>query len=120
MASPIVVMGATMSCTMGDSSGTLTVTSQMIMQINGELVATVQDSAGFTNIPMFGCCTIMSLLALHPQPCLPDTGGQWAPSLPAPSQINGLEVLTSPCTLACSIGGTISVDDAGQIIAEAL
>lgn len=111
MADYAVCQGATCSCTQGSATASLTVTSQTLAKIANNLVATVNDYIAYTNLPAFGNCTILTSAANGvSQPCVPAAAAPWSPGSEL-QQINGFAVLTKSCTLACSIGGSISISD---------
>lgn len=119
MAGYIVVEGATLSCPAGSEPVTLVVTSNTIEKISGELVATVADAVSMSNVPSFGTCTILTAQANGVTcPCVPSIAGLWTPGSTT-HKIGGVAVLTQSATLACAIGGSISIDDPAQMVATA-
>ena len=54
--SMLVTTGASLACSFGTLPSNLVVTSQMMTQVNGQPVATIQDGAPLTNVAGFGMC----------------------------------------------------------------
>jgi len=120
----LVVMGASMMCTMGAAPASLIVLPTN--KVNGCNVpaANIMDSKPITNIPTFGMCmspanpTVASATAaasgvLTPMPCVPATAAPWTPGA-TKTMIGNMPALNSTCTCQCSYGGTISITYAGQ------
>jgi len=107
----LVVNGATLSCTQGSASSSLTVTAQTEGgEDNG--IANINDAIPSTNISPFGTCTILTAAASGVSTsCVPATVA-WAPGATTVT-VRGMPAVNDSCTLICSIGGTISVDDPG-------
>lgn len=119
-----VVNNALLECTMGTTPSPLTVTNNLIFQVNGQLAATVMDFAPMANVKPFGMCrsmanpqvasaTAAAQGVLTPMPCVPATAAPWAPSAFV-TKINGLPALLSTAQCLCSFGGSISVQQTGQ------
>jgi hypothetical protein len=115
MPDPVVVQGAALACAAGSSAGTLTVTSQAIVNIGGLAVATVADHAAGTNVAPFGNCALLSVINGAPTPCAPVLPAPWAPGS-AVQKIAGLAVLTQPSVLQCGVGAAISITAPGQAV----
>ena len=109
-----VVNGAMLQCTCGDAPTPLTVTSQVQSKIEGQLVATIMDFAPTTNIKPFGTCkTLTAAASGTPTPCVPATTQPWSPGSSSICKIGGFPGLLSTDKLACTVGGMISITDAG-------
>ena len=109
-----VVNGATLQCTCGSLTATLTVTSQSEVRIGNQLAATVLDNTT-SNIPPFGNCSVLTSAASGtPTPCAMLPGGPWAPGSTSVARIGSQLALLSTDRLKCTVPGDISVLDAGQ------
>lgn len=110
-----VVNSAQLRCTCGDAPSPLTVTSQTQVMIGGQLAATVMDYAPTANIAPFGTCkTLTSAASGVPTACLPATAAPWTPGSTSVVRIGNFNGLLSTDTLACTVGGVISVESPGQ------
>jgi hypothetical protein len=104
---------------MGTTPSSLTVTSQQIETIDGMLVATVEDFAPDSNLPSFGICMTLTAEAEGVStPCSPALSSPWTPGSTVKT-INGMAVLTASSTLACDIGGAITITDPGNTVEQA-
>ena len=85
-----VVDGATLKCTMGTSTCSLTVLPTNRVQMEGAYAANIMDYIPMANISGFGNCITLSnptvaaatsaaLGVLTPQPCIPVIAAPWAP-----------------------------------------
>ena len=119
----IVVAGATLACTFGQT-GSLNVTSNMKRLAEGKPIATVKDAAGMSNITPCGMCSSMAnpqvaaataaaLGVLTPQPCVPQPTGMWLGSQ-MKKLIEGSPALSQEAKCMCSWGGSISIVNPGQ------
>ena len=67
------------------------------------------------NIPTFGTCSLLSALTSGAETtCVPVLVGTWLPGA-TNCNIDGVPLLTETDTITCTYGGTIMVDDPGQI-----
>lgn len=115
-----VCQGAMCICPLGTAPATLTVTSQMIYKIGGMLVATIQDCAPMVNLPPFGTCNTLTAAASGvPTPCALAPVGMWMPGSVV-QRINNIPVLTQVCTLACGIGGVVTITNPNNLIEQTL
>jgi hypothetical protein len=107
----IVVQGAKCMCSGGTALGTLSVTSNQIMTVEGKLVATIKDSK-VPNITPMGSCKPRAGKSIPP--CSLAPGGDWI----CPDggfDINGNKVLTVNGKLMCQNGGgVITIINPGQ------
>lgn len=119
----MVAAGASYQCSFGTTPGTLNVTSQNTLLVEGKPAATVKDMNPNVNIAPCGMCsslanpqvaaaTAAALGVLTPQPCIPALAGPW---IPAQSKcISGkAPCLTSDSRLMCSYGGMIQIVNPG-------
>jgi len=122
MAQP-VVDGATLKCTMGTSTCSLTVLPTNSVQMEGAYAANIMDYIPMTNISGFGNCITLSnptvaaatsaaLGVLTPQPCIPVIPAPWAPGS-ATVTIGNMPALNNSSTCMCAWGGTVTVVNAG-------
>lgn len=121
----IVAAGASVQCTFGTVPGTLNVTSQQKVLVEGKPVATIQDASPMTNISSCGMCTSLAnpqvaaataaaLGVLTPQPCVPAPAGTWIPTQMS-VVVEGKPCLTSDANLMCTYGGIIRIVNPGQV-----
>ncbi len=121
----LVVHGATLACSMGTSPSSLSVLPANEMYGDSNPAATVQDMKPMVNLAPFGSCsspsnpqvaaaTAAAMGVLTPQPCIPAAAGPWTPGSTSTSVSAGLAALTDSCQCACTWGGTIQVQSAGQ------
>ncbi|TWT43689.1 hypothetical protein RAS1_00880 [Phycisphaerae bacterium RAS1] len=114
MADAVVAM-AQLQCTCGDAPTPLWVTSQMTVKIGNQYAATVMDHAPMANIKPFGTCKTLTASASGvPTPCVPATTSPWSPGSTSVVKIGNFNALLSTDKLACSVGGMISITQAGQ------
>ena len=121
---PLVVSSARLACSQGSAPASLSVSAAGRRSLDGQPLATVMDSAAFTNIPAFGLCRSRANPevveaseteqgALMPRPCRPVPLGPWAPGCPSRQQ-DGAPLLTLSSTCACAWAGVISVLEPGR------
>ena len=121
-----VAMGAMLKCTMGMSSATLVVPpAHRVSNGGGATPSANVDHYQQANVPTFGMCqsmgnpsvsaaTAAANSALTPMPCVPAIAAPWMPgSLKV--KIGARPALMKSDTCACSYGGTVTIDSAGQI-----
>jgi len=125
MGEPLVVNGASLSCSFGMAPGTLTVLpAGTPITISGRGVARVVDSQPMANIAPFGMCqslanpqvasaTAAAQGVLTPQPCIPVITGPWAPGS-AKVTLGGVAALTPSSTCQCAWAGLITITMPGQ------
>jgi len=127
---PLVVMGATCSCSFGVAPSTLIVPPTNMVLAGGLNAASVQDNLPFTNIVPFGMCTTLTnpqvatatsaaLGVLTPQPCIPVITAPWTPGA-SKVQIRGAPALHSACTAMCTWGGVITISSPGQFVVQVI
>ncbi len=110
-----VVNGAKLMCTNGDAQVSLIVTSQMLSKIGNQLAATIMDHVTAVNIPPFGICkTLTAAASGTPTPCVPATAAPWTPGSTSIVLIGNYPGLMNSDMLTCTVGGVISIVDAGQ------
>ena len=122
----VVVADALLLCTFGTTPSSLGVlpTGPSVQRAGGKLVATVMDVRPQVNIRPFGLCSSLSNPqvaaataaaqgVLTPQPCVPVTAAPWTPGA-LRMTLGGQNVLTDVSRCACTWGGQISVQMAGQ------
>jgi len=118
----VLVTGGTLKCPFGDAISKFTATNAPTMKISGQMIGTINDAAGGMNIASFGMCkslanpavqaaTAAAMGVLTPQPCMPNTSRWIAIGIVT---MNGKQVLSNECCIACAYGGTVSVVDPGQ------
>ncbi len=109
-----VVNGATLQCTCGSLTSTLTVTSQTEVRVGNQLAATVMDNTT-ANIPPFGNCSVLTSAASGtPTACALVPAGPWTPGSTSVVSIGNLHALLSTDMLKCTVPGNISIADPGQ------
>ena len=104
----LVVNDSQMQCSQGTDISAINISSQNIVAIAGEFVATEEDKIGVGNIPSFGVCKCSS----PNPPCLPQPQG-WQQTTQKDS-INGMKKLTGQSFCMCAKGGRISFVDTGS------
>ncbi|MCB9742361.1 MAG: DUF4280 domain-containing protein [Alphaproteobacteria bacterium] len=109
MAGELVVDGATLRCSVGTTPGRF-LASPGAPSVDGLLVGRVDDTAPGANIPLFGTCLATPS---SPKPCAPALAGPWTPGC-ARLSVGGVMALDSACMASCSLGGLITVEQAGQ------
>ena len=111
--SELVVNGAVLMCTAGSTPSSLSVTSQSKTKCSGSKVGTINDNS-VSNIGTFGICSILTAQAGGtPTPCSPSIASVWTPGAIKVKCSNNKCLLKSD-TLLCTVGGTISITNAGQ------
>lgn len=125
MGEPLVVNGASLTCSFGLAPGTLTVLpAGTPIAGSGQGVARVVDMQPMVNIAPFGMCqslanpqvasaTAAAQGVLTPQPCIPVITGPWAPGS-AKVTLGGVAALTPSCTCQCAWAGVITITMPGQ------
>ena len=94
-------------CTACPTPQPLVVTSNTVVHCDDQLCATIADCAPGTNIKPFAGCAITG------GPCSPSPVGMWGPGSAVTTHLDQ-KALRKSDTLACAVGGTISVMSAGQ------
>ena len=104
----LVVNNSQMQCSQGTDISAINISSQNIVAIAGEFVATEEDKISVGNIPSFGVCKCSST---NP-PCLllPQAWQQTTKK----DSINGMKKLTEQSFCMCAKGGRISFVDTGS------
>lgn len=121
----IVVRGATLRCSQGSSTGSLSL-ARTPMTADDAVIATVDDHVPMTNIPAFGTCgsmanpqvsaaTSAAQGVLQRMPCIPVTNGAWSPGAGI-GEVDGVKMLTENSTCRCNWNGTVSVTNANSNI----
>src|SRR5688500_11343570 len=121
-----VAMGAVLKCSMGMSPCSLLVPpAHRVNNSGGTMASANVDDYQLANIPTFGMCQSMgnpSVSAatataqgvLTPMPCVPAIAAPWMPgSLKV--KISSRPALMKSDTCACTYGGTVTIEAAGQI-----
>lgn len=105
----IVVNGAILTCTLAQTQnlGSLVVPSSRKCKVGSQGTGVVSD----TEINTMGTCTVIA--SGNPGPCIPEPTGNWSPGS-SKTKCEGTAILKDSDTILCSIGGTISVNMAGQ------
>jgi len=125
---PVVVTGATMTCTFGVAPAVFNADPTGV-QAGGLPAGTVMDMAPMVNIPTFGMCntpsnpvvasaTAAALGVLTPMPCIPATASPWQPGA-LTVKIMGMAVLTQTSMCNCMWGGVITFTNPGQVAVQA-
>jgi len=120
----LVTNNATIQCSFGTTPGQLLVTPENRTNGNNLPAATIMDNVPMKNIMPFGMCTTLSNPqvaaatsaaqgVLTPQPCIPLTSAPWMPGSPT-ILISNKPAINNTCSLLCTWGGTISIQNAGQ------
>ncbi|WP_197027611.1 DUF4280 domain-containing protein [Prevotella sp. 10(H)] len=100
--------GAMLICTCGTAPSKLLVTSNNLLHVQGNAVATISDKIPITNIKPFGACTAKPF---NP-PCMP-APTVWAGFISS-VQVPGGNPLLNSSTIQCACGGMISFQNSGQ------
>ena len=119
-----VCNGASMNCSFGDSSATLTVLPDKRILEENQPAANIMDFKPMVNIPPFGKCmslinplvaaaTVKNQGVLDPQPCIPVIVSPWMPGKPDVLLANQ-PALIDYCLNTCVYMGIITISDAGQ------
>ena len=125
---PLVVSGATCSCSFGMAPSVLNVLPANMVSAANLPAASVADNVPFTNVMPFGMCTTLTnpkvaaataaaLGVLTPQPCIPVITGPWTPGA-LQTRIRNSPALHSGCTCMCAWGGLISITSPGQFTVQ--
>lgn len=121
----IVVRGATLRCSQGSSTGSLSVAPRP-MTGDDAVMGTVHDHLPITNIPGFGTCgsmanpqvsaaTSAAQNVLQRMPCVPVIPGAWSPGAGI-ATVDDVKILTDDSTCRCNWNGTISITNANSDI----
>lgn len=102
-----VVHGANLSCNQGSAPSTLTVASSD-SKLENKNVGVISDKV----VGTFGTCNL-----LGPGPCVPVIPGNWIPGC-LKNKLGSVAVIKKPDTLICTVGGSISITNAGQTKGE--
>ncbi len=125
MGEPLVVNGASLTCSFGLAPGTLTVLpAGTPITVAGQAVARVVDMQPMVNIAPFGMCqslanpqvasaTAAAQGVLTAQPCIPVITGAWSPGS-ATLSLGGVAALTPSSTGQCAWAGVITITMPGQ------
>jgi hypothetical protein len=119
-----VCSGATLKCSMGDSTTKLTVLPHRGIRLNGQPLANVSDYQPFVNITLFGQCqslanpnvagaTAANWGVLRKMPCMPNITSPWLPGRPNVI-VQDKPALMDTCKLFCIWAGIIEITDDGQ------
>lgn len=99
----VAVHGANVNCNQGSTPSTLTVASSD-SKLENKNVGVVDDKI----VGTFGTCNL-----LGPGPCAPAIPGNWTPGC-LKNKLGGVAVIKKSDTLICTVGGSISITNAGQ------
>lgn len=127
----LVSLGAKLKCNFGTSPGNLLVVRPApVVSGSGKLAATIMDFAPFSNVTPFGQCRSLAnpivqaatsgtppFGQLKPQPCIPALAAPWAPGATR-VRVAGLPALLDNCRLTCLWGGSIEIQNPGQVKAQ--
>lgn len=128
MSCPVVISGATLTCSMGTAPGAFT-GGCVVVYVTDKPAGTVMDTAMGRNIAPFALCrslgnpavaaaTAAAFGVLTPMPCTPNAAGPWSPGA-AHVDLENKAALLATDQVTCAFGGTISVSDAGQAVVYA-
>jgi hypothetical protein len=96
-------------CTGCPSPNVLTVTMNQTVFCSGQLCATIKDRVPALNILPFPACAFNAATGT----CIPAIPADWTPGSPTTSH-QKIPALRQSDTLQCAVGGTISIQFAGQ------
>ncbi len=102
----VVVNGATLLCDKG-ATGTLVVLPTRKCSAGSQKTGVVSDTAWPATVSIAGTCSILS------GPCAAVFPSNWSPGS-TKGKCEGTALLKSGDTLACSVGGSVSVTNPGQ------
>ena len=119
-----VTTGAMLQCTFGTMPASLVVNVPMRPKCGNQLMATIDDNVGGSNIPSFGMCQSVSNPqvqsattaaggVLTPMPCVPAVSAPWAPGS-AIAKVMGSPALTDTCSCQCMWQGVITIQNPGN------
>lgn len=92
----------------------LTVLPTSLVTEGMQPAASIMDNVPMVNIPSFVTCKVLTAAASGvPTPCVPATAAPWSPGSSS-VMVGNKPALHDGCKLTCSIGGMISVTNAGQ------
>lgn len=109
MAKQAVVTGAILKCSSGAAPSPLNATTAPGVQINNQPIATIKDNLSGVNVMPFGLCAITG------NACVPVTPMPWQPGEVHILLSSPFPILSSECTLMCSVGGLIQIVVPGQV-----
>ena len=124
MPAPLTTSTALLTCSFGAAPVALSVLPTTQVLVEGNPVATIQDSAVGLNIPPFGTCSSLANPAvasataaaqgvLTPQPCTPQPL-PWNPGVPL-VLAGGQPVVNAQCMTNCPVGaGVITITVPGS------
>lgn len=102
-----ILKDASMMCVVGTASGTLKLTADHGVFVEGVAMANANDHLPNTNIGPFGTCAIKTAASSGvPQPCMPITPLAWL-NTNMDFMIQGAPALTNQSMLPCMCGGII-------------
>ncbi len=100
----LVVHGAVVSCSQGSAPSSLTVAvSKCVAQ--GSKIGVISDKV----VGTFGTCAL-----LGPGPCAPAFPGNWSPGC-SKVKCSAVACIKGSDSLACSIGGSVTIISEGQV-----
>lgn len=102
-----ITQTAQLQCSKGTTQSELFVTSQNFCKADDKLIATEKDVEPNKNIQPFGNCKLNYNRTCKPQP------DQWQKTA-VKDTINHYKLLTDKSICPCTIGGIISIIDAGH------
>ena len=102
-----VVNGAKLKCSSGSMPSNLVVPPKHREQIENQFAANIMDHVPAVNICPFGVCAVTEVA------CVPATPSPWTPGSPTVT-LDGQLALNDTSTLVCTVGGTITIESAGQ------
>ena len=108
-----VVNGATLTCTQAQTpnQGSLTILPTRKCKAESQGCGIVTDTTPLTTVGTMGTCNIIS--GGNPGPCVPVIPGSWTPGA-LKNKCEGTAMIKDTDTVVCSVGGTVSVNNAGQ------
>ncbi|MBK7402455.1 MAG: DUF4280 domain-containing protein [Myxococcales bacterium] len=120
----LVVLGATLECSMGTAPAKLNVLPADMIDATDVPAASIQAHVPNTNVPPFAMCrspsnpqvaaaTAAASGVLTPQPCLPVLAAPWSPGAKHVT-VAGQPALTADSQCACNWAGQIRITDPGQ------
>jgi len=121
----IVTLGAMCTCSFGVAPGSIIITPENKVMVEGKPAATIMDNIPMKNIMPFGMCqslanpqvaaaTSAAMGVLTPMPCVPVIPAPWTPGSPT-VMIANKPALNNTCTCMCNWGGVITITNAGSM-----
>lgn len=104
-----VVDGATLRCTLGSSSSSLSLPQGHQVYLRGKKQANAADHIPIRNIGCFGSCS----RSCPPPPCVVATASNWI-NPKSDVYVGEDKALLNTSICFCSCGGVISITDDGQ------